>query len=234
LARLARLYLAGSPQVARHQALPGSVITQNEGDLEALTRLVVECARAHQFALHAFVVLPAELRLVGTGATESALPLTMQAISRRYVAPFNKRANRRGPLWVSRFRSTVVDAEGWLLPAMASIEHAPSHLGLVADPAHYPWSSYRHHVGLAADMELTDHREYWRLGNTPFERQRVYLAKAAALAAIREDTRLWHAVQTGWALGPDEFVARLSQLSGRRSAPLSRGRPQKSPPAEAS
>jgi putative transposase len=220
--------------VARHRAGPGDVITQNEGDLETLSRLVIECARAHEFALHAFVVLPAELRLLGTGATEHALPFTMQAISRRYVPPFNKRADRSGPLWAGRFRSTVVDAESWLLTAMAAIEHAPCHLGLVADPAHYPWSSYRHHVGLAADMELTDHREYWRLGNTPFERQRIYLAKAASLAAMGEDARLWHAVQTGWALGPDEFVSRLTQLSGRRSAPLPRGRPNKAPPAQPS
>jgi putative transposase len=229
LARLSRLYSAGIPQVARHQAALGEMITKNEGDLEVLSKLVVECARLHEFALHAFVVLPAEVRLLGTGAAETSLPLTMQAISRRYVAPYNKRANRRGRLWVSRFRSTVIDAESWLLTTMALIEHAPQLLGLVADPAHYPWSSYRHHVGLAADLPLTDHREYWRLGNTPFERQRNYLDQARALAVTREDSQLWHAVQTGWALGPDDFIARLNQLGKRRSAPLPRGRPQKTP-----
>ncbi len=212
------------PQVARQSAAKGMLLTQNEGDTELLSRLIVECAKSHQFSLHAFVVLQDEYRLLGSGALATSLPLTMQAVSRRYVAPYNKRSGRSGALFASRFRSTVIEPETWLLKAMAVIEHAPVAKGLVADAAHYPWSSYRHHVGLATDMALTDHREYWRLGNTPFERQRIYLARSAALVSIDAETQLLAAIDTGWALGSAEYIARVSPSASRRLAPSKRGR----------
>ena len=177
MARLARLFAPGVPTLALQRVKEGELLIRNDGDAEQLMRILMAASQASRLELHAFVLLPTELRLLATAAEQKILSATLQQLGRSYVATYNRRYQRTGTLWAGRFRSTIIEPENWLLEAMAFIENAPIAAGLADDPAHYPWSSYRQHVGLSGELPLTDHREYWRLGNTPFERQKVYLAR---------------------------------------------------------
>lgn len=110
---------------------------------------------------------------------------------------------------------------------MRYIELNPVRAGMVAHPADYPWSSYRTHAqGDPAGAWLSPHRLYRCLGRTPEERLAAYrqLFRAhlsrADLDAIREATN------KAWVLGNDRFRAKIEALSGRRTAPLPRGRPR--------
>jgi putative transposase len=207
------------------RVVAGEQLIRNDGDAELLTRAVISAAQKAGLELHAFAILPGDLRLLGTAQQITALSATMQGIARSYVAPFNRRHKRAGTLWDGRFRSTVLEPQAWLIDAMAAVENAPLRAGLVTDPAHYPWSSYRQHTGLAGELPLTDHREYWRLGNTPFERQRVYQSQLQERGDAHREEMLWKHVQAGWAIGPDDFLANLSQIGSRRPSSRKRGRP---------
>ncbi len=224
LARLARLFAPGLPILALQRVVPGEQLIRNDGDAEMLMRAVIAAAQKAGLELHAFAILPGDLRLLATGQEISALSATMQGIARSYVAPFNRRHKRSGTLWDGRYRSTVLEPQAWLIDAMAAVENAPLRAGLVTDPAHYPWSSYRQHTGLAGELPLTDHREYWRLGNTPFERQRVYQGRLEERADAHREDMLWKHVQAGWAIGPSDFLANLSQIGSRRPSSRKRGR----------
>ncbi len=230
MARLARLFAPGLPVLALQRVKDGELLIRNDGDAETLMRILMSASQAASLELHAFVLLPTEMQLLCSALEQRALSTTLQQLGRSYVAAYNRRYQRTGTLWAGRFRSTVIEPESWLLDAMAAIENAPLFAGLADDAAHYPWSSYRQHVGLSGELPLTDHREYWRLGNTPFERQRVYLSRTrdAPAAAIR-DQLLAH-VHGGWALGSPEFIRALEQSGTRRSQPQKRGRPARQNP----
>ncbi len=175
--------------------------------------------------------MPNHMHLLATPGDERSLPMTLQAVGRHYVLHFNRRHLRTGSLWEGRYRATVIEAERYLLVCSRYIELNPVRAGLCDTPESYRWSSYAHHVGLSVDSLITDHPLYWALGNTPFERQRVYRESFAQplpegdLRAIREAT------QKGWLLGDDIYRQRMAMLANRRIAPLSRGRPRRGKPA---
>ena len=74
----------------------------------------------------------------------------MQAVGRRYVRYFNLRHGRTGTLWEGRYKSTLIQAERYLLACMVYIDLNPVRAGMVArSAADYPWSSHRYYVGPA-------------------------------------------------------------------------------------
>jgi putative transposase len=59
------------------------------------------------------------------------------------VRYFNHRYRQSGALWEGCYRSCLVQDERYLLECHRYIELNPVRAGMVDDPAHYRWSSYR-------------------------------------------------------------------------------------------
>ena len=93
--------------------------------------------------------------------------------------------------------------------------------------ADYAQSSCRHHIGMKHDAIITDHPQYWALGNTPFEREAAYKQHIEQALTSQQVQAFTVACQKGWPLGSIRFKAELQKLSERRVAPLKRGRPRK-------
>jgi len=141
------------------------------------------------------------------------------------VRYFNQRHGRSGTLWEGRYRSTLIEAERYLLACMVYIDLNPVRAGMVALPAAWPWSSHAHYLGQRIDKLVTPHALYWALGNTPFAREAAYAALVQAGIGSSEQAALTDAALTGWALGDADFVAELQKKSPRRVAKGRPGRP---------
>jgi putative transposase len=160
--------------------------------------------------------MPNHVHLLVTPPDAVAVGHAMQAIGRRYVRWFNDRHARTGALFEGRYRSTVVEADRYLLACMRYIELNPVRAGIVQRPEQFPWSSYRHHVGLVADPDIADHPLYWSLGNTPFERQAAYMRLFEQEAGAGELDRIRAATHGGWALGERGFATEIAKRTKRR------------------
>jgi len=202
-------------------------IVSDDKDCELLVALLREAALSAQLAVHAYVVLPDSIWLLASAPHSGAMGRVMQSLGRRYVRHFNTKTGRRGALWDGRFRSTIA-SPAELLVCQRYIEESPVRAGLVADPAHYPFSSYRGHIGLCADALISDHELHWQLGNTPFERQASYRALFTEALPDAEVRHIRDATDKGWALGAPGFADSLRGRANRRALPLARGRPSKS------
>ncbi|MFT7172231.1 MAG: hypothetical protein ACI9NQ_000440 [Paracoccaceae bacterium] len=66
----------------------------------------------------------------------------MKELKERFSRWFNKQNGRRGPLWMDRFKSVLVDGEDALATMAAYIDLNPVRAGIVADPLDYAWSGY--------------------------------------------------------------------------------------------
>ncbi len=226
MARLARLY---APDVVQHvlqRPVRGRVLFTDAADYERFTDLLGKAVRDHAIDLHAYVLLPSQVRLLATPSTAEAIPRAMQAIGRTYV-PYLNRKTQGGALWYRRYRSTLIDAERYLLAVMRHVEAQPVAESLVAQPADWRWSSHAHHVGSGQLAFVHDHAAYWALSDMPFERQAAYRRLLddppdADLVAQIDTT-----VDAGWVLGDAAFRTALDALATRRTGPLSRGRPRK-------
>jgi len=66
----------------------------------------------------------------------------MKAIGVRYVAYYNRRYQRTGPLFQGRYKSQPVTTKGYFLRVLRYIHRNPVAAGMVQDMQDYPWSSY--------------------------------------------------------------------------------------------
>lgn len=226
MSRLPRLALARHAHLVLQRTLPAQPAFVDDTDRAVFVNVLRSAAAAAGVAIHAYALFDREVRLLATPAEASGLSAMMQAVGRLYVAGFNRRHGRRGTLWDGRFRATVVDDATALVDAMRFVETPPPEAGL-AHPADHPWSSAAHHVGRQASPLVSEHPGFWRLGNTPFEREALYrrLLEDGLPAARR--AQIEAATLKGWALGPPEFAAALGAQTPRPVAPRRRGRPKK-------
>ena len=92
----------------------------------------------------------------------------------------------------------------------------------------YPWSSYSHHAGLRNDYFMAPGKEYWGLGNTPFERQKAYKVLFPEGYPKREGEDLEKHLIRGWPWADREFLLENHVEPSRIWPERGRGRPRKS------
>ena len=227
MARLPRLTVLGYPH---HVILRGNnrqPIFHDATDRQCFLDLLLTHSRAQGVEVHAYVLMDNHVHLLLTPQREQALPKMMQAVGRRYVQIFNQRHGRTGTLWEGRYRSTLIQAERYLLACMVYIDLNPVRAGMVTEAKDHPWSSHAHYLGLRTDRLVTPHAIYWSLGNTPFARELAYAELVQSGIAMDQQGALTDATLSGWALGDTGFLEGLRAQTPRRLTKAKPGRPAK-------
>ncbi|WP_048439719.1 transposase [Caenimonas sp. SL110] len=225
MARLPRLTVPGYPHHIIQRGNNRQAIFAATADYETLLAMLDEHARKLDVAIHSYVLMSNHFHLLATPETTEGIPQMMQAVGRRYVRYFNQRQARTGTLWEGRYRSTLIQAERYLLACMVYIDLNPVRAGMEISPAAYPWSSHAHYVGLRSDKLITPHPLYWELGNTPFSREAAYGQLVASGISNQQQSALTDSALRGWALGEADYVADLQRRTERRVSRGQAGRP---------
>jgi putative transposase len=228
MARLPRLTVPGYPHHIIQRGNNRQSIFTDAKDYELLLALIDEHARKQQVAIHGYVLMSNHFHLLATPETIEGIPQMMQAVGRRYVRHYNLRHARTGTLWEGRYRSTLIQAERYLLACMVYMDLNPVRAGMVLDPGEYPWSSYGQYTGRKTDKLVTPHPLYWELGNTPFARDSAYSGLVQAGIGDEQKRLLTDFTLRGWALGEADYVADLQRRTERRVARAQAGRPRSS------
>ena len=228
MARLARLVVTGLPHVVVHRGLTGQPVLLDDADRAAYLHALAGAAREAGVMVHGYGLFATEVRLLVTPTTAASLGRMMQAVGRRYVRAFNLRHGRSGTPWEGRFRSTVIEPAAHFIEGLRFVEGCDEDGTALANGPDAPrWASLAHHLGLRADVLVTEHPAFWALGNTPFEREAAYRLQLAQPVPAAQRDALRDAALKGWARGSEAFVDGLRAGSTRRPAPLRRGRPSR-------
>ncbi|MCG2585125.1 transposase [Massilia sp. TS11] len=227
MSRQSRLIVPGLPHHIIQRGLNRQAVFEADEDCAAYLDWLREAAKATRVQVHAYVLMPNHVHILATPQDETGLARMMQRVGRFYVPFFNRRHERSGTLWEGRFRTSVVDADHYLLACMRYIELNPVRAGLVSAQAEYVWSSYAHHAGMRADPLITDHPLYWALGNTPFQREAAYQALFEDAVAPEQTRQITDSAIKGLPLGSAPFLQQLAQKTKRAVLPGRRGRPFK-------
>jgi putative transposase len=226
MARLPRLTLPDYPHHVIQRGNNHQSIFTTSDHFKFFLGLLSEQSRNYEVAVHAYVLMNNHFHLLVTPrADNQGLPRMMQAVGRSYVRYFNDLNARSGTLWEGRYRSTLIDAQGYFLACQAYIDLNPVRSGLVTAAADYPWSSYAHYAGLRIDKLVTPHALVWGLGNTPFAREAAYAELVRSGVDSVQQGALTQSVHTGWPLGDKSFVQTLQKITDRRVTPSLAGRP---------
>jgi putative transposase len=218
--RRSRLFIPGCPVHAIQRGHSRNAVFRDEFDYQNYQRDLFEAVAELGIALHAYVLMPNHIHLLLTAPTEHELARLFQSIGRRYVRYFNKRYGSSGSLWEGRFKSGTIESERYLVECYRYIDLNPVRAGIVEAPEQYKYSSFRHHAGLDLDPRIQDHEVFWRLGNTPFDRQNAY-RHVVAMAVNADRTKLItdHALR-GRHLGAEAKPAFQKRVGlGRRGRP---------------
>lgn len=232
MARLPRLVLPNHPHHIIQTGNDSQLIFRAPDDYQQFLTWLKESAREFKVAIHAYVLMPNHLHLLATPSTVEGLAQTMQRVGRYYVPWYNAKYARSGSLFQGRFKTSLIDAQQYLMLCSRYIESNPVRSQLVGDARDYPWSSYAHHAGVRPDPVITDHALYWALGNTPFQREAAYIELSQPSLSPREMAVVDAAVLKGWPLGSDAFKTEIQHRAKRQVLPAKRGRPFKIKPPE--
>lgn len=197
-----------------------------EEDYQAYLHWLGEALKKERCALHAYALMTNHVHLLITPERAESVPRLIIAIGRRYVQYINTTYRRTGTLWDSRYKSSLIQAETYLLSCQRYIELNPVRAAMVDDPAHYRWTSYRHNALGQANPYLTSHPLYLALGEDAKERQAAYrgLFRVQLDNEAISDIRL--ALNQNQPLGNARFYAKIEAMTGLRREAKPRGRPR--------
>jgi putative transposase len=186
-----------------------------------------EALERERCSLHAYVLMTNHLHLLLTPEQANCVPQVLISVGRRYVQYINHSYGRTGTLWDGRYKSSLVQAETYLLLCQRYIEQNPVRAGMVADPADYRWSSYRANALGASDTLLSPHSLYLALGADGNARRATYreLFRGALDEKPLSDLRL--ALNQDQPIGNDRFYREIEAMTGRWRELRRRGRPRK-------
>ena len=116
-------------------------IFHDDEDKLRFIEIVHEKQQADRFFLHAFCLMDNHVHLMLSEGNED-LAKVMKRISVSYVYYFNKKYRRVGHLFQDRFKSEVVEDEGYVLALARYIHQNPVKAGIVNSADKYKWSSF--------------------------------------------------------------------------------------------
>ncbi len=93
--------------------------------------------------MHAYVLMTNHIHLLMTATRDNGVAAVMKRLGQRYVQHVNRTYRRTGGLFEGRFRSSLIEADAYLLACQRYIELNPVRASMVPAPGAYPWSSYR-------------------------------------------------------------------------------------------
>ena len=204
-----------------------------EEDYSSYLHWLSEALAETECALHAYVLMTNHVQLLLTPKKAAAVPRLLMSLGRRYVQYVNRTYRRTGTLWDSRYKSSLVQADNYLLTCQRYIELNPVRAAMVEEPAHYRWTSYRANGLGQPDARVIPHPVYLALGRSSRERRAAYRAlfRAQLERAAIDDIRL--ALNQSQPLGNARFLAKIEKVTGMRREMKPRGRPRVLPDAEA-
>ena len=226
--RRARLRLAGLPLHLIQRGNNRSACFYADEDYSLYLHHLEELSRKFRCAVHAYVLMTNHVHLLLTPARKDGPSLLMKHLGQRYVQYVNRTYRRSGTLWEGRFRSSIVQEQGYMLRCHCYIELNPVRAGMVRHPRDYRWSSYSSNGEGRPSRLLRPHEEYLALGRQEKERLVAYQALFRPELDPKELEEIRLAVNGGFALGNERFKAEIATMLGRRVEPGLSGRPKHS------
>ena len=188
--------------------------------LETLSKA---CQRYH-VSIHAYVLMTNHTHLLLTPSDEPGISLVMQSLGRHYVQYINKTYRRTGTLWEGRHKSSLVDADRYLLACYRYIELNPVRAGMVKHPGDHKWSSYRNNALGETNHLIKQHAAYKALGSCMDHQLKNYRGLFDAALDQSDINAIRNAAAFDMPLGDNRFQEKIASMLKRKIDTRAQGR----------
>ena len=192
-------------------------IFADQKDCAKFVQLLRESLQRYDVALHGYVLMGNHYHLIAE-TRRANLGRWMHWLTTAYSVYFNRRHRQVGHLFQGRYKSIVVEAEGYLLSLSRYVHLNPVRGKVVGrgNPVerrrrlrNWRWSSYREYSGLAkAQPWVTQERVLGEIGGAAKARRLRY-RRFVEEGLLREIENPLEAVRWQTALGREHFLQRL-------------------------
>ncbi|WP_426201270.1 transposase [Pseudomonas sp. TWP3-1] len=227
--RTGRIVLANYPHHIVQRGHNKQVVFAEPEDFEHYLSDLRELKEALGIKVYAYCLMTNHVHLlIAPGDDTSALGQFMKTLAGRMTRYRNKIDGRTGTLWESRYKSSVVQSDTYLLACSRYIELNPVRANMVACAEGYRWSSFALRLNDYSESTWLDKDPcFLELGPTDAVRRERYKSFVEMATPTDELQLIRGALQRGQLTGGLKFVDEIEQITGRRVLLRERGRPEK-------
>jgi putative transposase len=231
--RIGRIVLPNYPHHVVQRGHNRQVVFASSDDFERYIADLRELKEAFGVRVYAYCLMTNHVHLLlAPGETASGLGQLMKALAARMTRYRNKLEGRSGTLWESRYKSSVVQSDTYLLACSRYIELNPVRARIVSQAEDYPWSSFRLRLLETTENNWLDIDPcFSALGTTENLRRNRYKEFVDQAAPSGELELIRDSLQRGQLTGSSRFVNEIEHITGLRIIARGPGRPIKKPGA---
>lgn len=133
----------------------------------------------------------------------------MHLINARYSIYFNKKHERSGHTFQSRFKAILVEAQEYARELTAYIHLNPVRAGLVGSPEEFEWSNYREYLALTSQRPWTTTRQVLGSFGKDIKRAREEYRRFVLTRIGGQEPNPLEATDPSGILGSVEFIERI-------------------------
>lgn len=229
MARMARIVIPNHPHHIVQRGHNKQVVFAEPEDFRHYLSDLKELKRHFGVKVYAFCLMTNHVHLLlAPGEDASALGQLMKGLAGRMTRYRNKLEGRSGTLWESRYKSSVVETDIYLLACSRYIELNPVRAQMIGRAEDYPWSSYPLRLKETAQNNWLDESPSFKeLGLDHSARLARYIEFMDQATPRSELQLIRGALQRGQLTGSSRFTDEIENITGRRISQRSRGRPAK-------
>ena len=195
-------------------------VFHDEADRKQYLSLLKKYSEKWNSPALAYCLMSNHAHILARPASDESLYKMMQGITLCYTQYVNRKYQRTGRLWESRYHSCIVEEEKYLWAVSRYIEQNPVRARMVKKAEKYPYSSARAHISGMEDGVL---------GEALFseKERKEYIQLLRANMPIKEIDNVRYHTRTGRPLGGETFIRTMERSLKRTLSSRPRGRPRK-------
>ena len=226
--RMGRIVLPNYPHHVVQRGHNRQVVFATEDDYQRYLGDLRELKDVFGVKVYAYCLMTNHVHLLlAPGDLVAGLGQLMKALAARATRYRNRLEGRNGTLWESRYKSSVVQTDIYLLACSRYIELNPVRARMTAEASDYPWSSYRERLGMDCSRDCLDTDPcFLALGRDQLERRERYESYVKQAVSLEETRLIREALQRGQLTGSSRFIDEIERITGLRIEQRGQGRPK--------
>lgn len=226
--RAGRIVLPNYPHHIVQRGHNRRVVFAGEADYDYYLATLLEFKDVYGVKVYAYCLMTNHIHLVMEPPEEVAmLAKLMKRLAGRQTRYANRLDGRCGTLWESRYKSSAIQTEKYLLACCRYVELNPVRARLVARPEDYRWSSYHNRIDKEQKSLLDPIPCCELFGDSREMRYQRYREFVADAIPEGEWELIRQAVQRCQLTGDNRFINEVERIVGRRIELRGRGRPRR-------
>lgn len=218
--RIARAVASGFPHHVVQRGNNRETVFIDEDDRRRYMSLLTKYSVKWESPILSYCLMTNHVHLLSKPQEDESLYKMMQGVTLCYTQHINRKYNRTGRLWESRYLSCIVDSERYLWAVARYIEQNPVRAMMTVNPEDYPYSSARAHFGLVKNELISDDL-------FPESQRKDYISFVRGEIEEEQLKEIRASIRTGRPFTSNTCLKTIEEKLARRLAALPIDRPRK-------